>query len=440
LSIDIGCYRSWRAWIDGHPDGWEKHAVAALGLAIDSLDQPPSARSNAEPVNLDRCLGAAAMTMAGKLRYPIGPTRTGSFAKLAPETKELLNEAVERLPNDQVARWVVQIFLQARAADVKPGPASQRKAVREAAKLVSSARKKLSPTDLAEVIGAHLSEFSDTIEPQVKLQLLEEILALDPGFRTRLLEVRIGYPAMLELGRSLDAELMTRKLVDDCQVSEVGVFESTEAQVLMARHLLWTGQLDAADDVISETLARWQECGFGEPVTLVRQRRAVRLLRRTPLSAGHGPDEHHQLLAERATSPELSFRLARLGDITRAGQCLDRMLEFVGARQIPLSDQAFIAMAAGLVGHEKAALTVLDMLKQSADQPIARADGSVIFGPASLYASLAASAAGRAQEAARYREAAAAAIQRFGGSPASLHVVTSGLTATEDSNQDPTNS
>lgn len=440
LSIDIGCYRSWRAWIDGRPDGWEQHAAAALRLALESLNRPPSARSAGDSVDLDRCLGAAAMTMAGKLRYPIGPTRTGTFAKLAPETQELLNEAIERLPNDQVARWVVQIFLQARAADAKPGPAGQRKAVREAAKLLGAARKKLSPADMAQVIGTHLTEFSDTIEPQVRLQLIDEMLDLDPGLPSRLLEVRVGYPTMLDLGRSLDAELMTRKLLDDCLDAEVGVFEATEAQVLMARHLLWTGQLDAADDVISETLTRWQGCGFGEPVTLVRQLRAVRLLRRTPLSAGHGPDEHHQLLAERASSPELSFRLARLGDITRAGQCLDRMLEFVGARQISLSDQAFIAMAAGLVGHEKAALMVLDMLKQSADQPIARADGSVIFGPASLYASLAASAAGRAQEAARHLEAAAAAIQRFGGSPASLHVVTSGLVSSEDSNQDPTNS
>lgn len=441
LEIDIGCYRSWQAWVDGKPDVWEAHAVAALTQALDAVDAPPSTtRSTNEPVDVERCLGAAAMTLAGRLPYPVGPTRTGAFAKPQPETEALLSRAVERLQNDQPARWLVQMFLQARSAETKPGPANQRKAGREATKLLGAARKKLTPNDLADVIGVHLTEFGESLEPQSRLQLLDEMLGHDPGIASRVIEVRVGYPTLLELGRSLDAELMARKLLDDCDAAGVGLFEITEARVLMARHLLWTGQLDSADALLTETLGRWQDCGFAEPVTLVRQRRAVRLLRRTPLRSGHGPDEHHQLLAERATSPELSFRLARIGDVTRAGQCLDRMLEFVGARQISLSDQAFMAMAAGLVGHEKAALTVLDMLKQAGDQPIARADGSVIFGPASLYASLAASAAGRSRDAKRLLDAAAAAIQRFGGSPASLHVVTSGLESAEDSNRDPTNS
>ncbi|MEM9656043.1 MAG: BTAD domain-containing putative transcriptional regulator, partial [Actinomycetota bacterium] len=440
LRIDIGCFLAWRAWVDGTPDVWEAHARETLSLALTTVDSFSGAPVASVPVDLDRCLGEAAMTVAGRPSHPVGSVRTGAFATLKPEAEELLQRAVELLAPTRAPRWSVQLFLQARAAEHRPGQASQRKAARDAAKLLTSTRKKLPPAELSQVLAVYVTEFAEALEPQQLLQLLAELIELAPGFRSRVLEVRLGYPALLELGRSLDAELLTRKLLDDALAADVGLFVLTEAKQLMARHLLWTGQLETADDLITEAMAAWRDRGLAQPVPLVRQRRTVRLLRKAPLTGGHGPDEHHQLLAERSTSPELAFRLARLGDTARSEQCLDQMLELVGVQQIPLSDQAFLALAAALTGHEKAALTVLDMLKPAGDRPVARADGSVIFGPASLYASLAAQAAGRERDAKRHMDAAGAAVRHYGGAPASLDVITSGLEPPGDSNPAPTDS
>lgn len=133
------------------------------------------------------------------------------------------------------------------------------------------------------------------------------------------------------------------------------------------------------------------------------------------------------------------MRLARLGDERRCIEVLESLMESVGVRHLSLPDQALIAAAAGLVGHEKAALTVYDQLIAHGDQPVARADGSVIFGPASLYAGLAALAAGHEEEAPELFEAGMRAVQRFGGSPTSVDVLVNTMGAHRNSNRLPTN-
>lgn len=445
LTVDIGWYRSWRAWLDGEPAAWQTTAAGAVATALTAMDKPRADPNEhrwfqAGSGDLERSLGRAAMALSGQFGLPIGPTRTGDFVPLSEEPVGLLAAAAERLANDNPAKWVLQINHQAGSAVHRPGQANQKKALRDGLKTLAGARRRLQGDELGPVLRAVLEGFGEQLDGVTTLELVSELQNADPGLASTILAVRSGYSALLGSGQSLEAEQLTTKLADELNRTDLSVFDRTEIHLLVVRHMLWTGQLDAAEPMVDEAISAWTATGLPEPVPLVRQRRTIRLLRRRPLEVGHGPDEHHQLLADRGSRPELAFRLARLGDATRAEQCLDRVLEAAVVRQLSAGDLAFAAMAARLVGHEKVALTVLETLDQLGDRPIGRNDGSVIFGPASLYASLAAAAAGRPAEARRRLDAASAAVHRLGGSPASLHVVTTALQPDQQSNPPPIHS
>ncbi len=455
FTIDASHYLSWRSWVDGRPNEWLDNGRRSLGLALDAttpagtktLQRTKSAERGSrtagpswrpEGEDGQTRLERAVFNLIGAPVPPVGATRTAGFIELGNDDVAQLTEAAERLGVDSAARWATQVHLGWLQALGRPGAAGQTKALREAMKLVSGAKRRLGPADSATVLRVLLCRFYDTMEPKARLEVLNDIGQLDACHRNKLFITRHAYPALLEVGQTYDAERRTEAMLHET-VEHGNPLLLSEARLLWIRHLLWTGQLDAAAEELDHAIADWRGLGLAEPVPMVRQRRTLRLLRREPLGDGHGPDRHHQLLIDRVDQPELALRLARLGDDRRAIECLDRLMETIGVRHVSLADQALIALAAGVVGHEKAALSVLDLLMPNGDRPVVRSDGSMILGPASLYAGLAASAAGREVDAARLVDSGVRAVQRFGGSPTSVDVVIRDLGTGHLSNRLPTN-
>ncbi|MGI9598697.1 MAG: hypothetical protein ACR2QK_21210, partial [Acidimicrobiales bacterium] len=456
FGIDALGYFSWRAWVDGQPIEWLENGRQCLWRALEHASVPAGRaatrtkgstaheghpqsgqhRSDDEPVER---LERATMNMIGFPAQPVGATRTSSFIALTGEDVEKLGEAIERLGADSPARWAAQIHLAHLNAFGKPGPNGRAKALRDVVKSATTARRRLKPDGSATVLKMVVTRFYDAMEPEARLSMLSDIDKLAPGTRTKLFVTRYAYPTLLELGRTYEAERDTEATL--LQAAQHGdPFLLSEARLLWIRHLIWAGQLDVADEELDRALADWTGLGLPEPVPLVRQRRTLRLLRRTPLGRGHGPDSHHQLLVDRVGAPELAMRLAKMGDNKRAIECLEALLGTATIGHSGLSDLALMAAAAALVGHEKAAVTTHDLLVEHGDEPVVRPDGSVIFGPASLYAGLAARAAGREADAARLFEAGLRAVRRYGGSPTSVEVIVNDFDQASTSNRLPTNS
>ena len=208
--------------------------------------------------------------------------------------------------------------------------------------------------------------------------------------------------------------------------------QRAEARLLWTRHVLWTGQLEAAAHSIDLSADDWGVLGLPEPLPLVRQRRALRLLQGRPVDpAGVPPlepdrpgvDGEVPTLLHRAGPAELAFRLARSGATDRAGQLLDAVAARIGREYLPLSDLALVAGAATLTGRRTVARALHPPLVAAGDRLVARGDGSVILGPAGLWAAVAALGAGRKADTARLTRSAVDAVQRTGGSHRSLEVV-----------------
>jgi hypothetical protein len=438
--IDALTYLSWRAWVDGKPVEWLEHGTSALSLALGALSSSgnkgqakasdsgrvaPGARLATEPTGRDGALERlhrCATNLLGEPALPVGPTNTITFADVPAVQLEKLSSLAENLGGDDHLKWSIQLHTAYVELLTKPGSNNRSKAVKDAQKTVSNARRRLETPVAATVQMSMLSRFGEFMDPASRFESLNELTAMRPGARTELFRASHGYPALLELGRTYDAELLVLQACD--AVSSTGdPFMTAQARLLRIRHLLWTGQLQSADEELDVALADWASLGLADPVPFIRQRRTVRLLTGQQIGRGHGPDNHHQLLIERARTPELALRLARIGDEKRAGECLEVAMEAIGIRHVSLSDLALIAMAACRLEHEKAALAIYEPLVSAGDAPVVRADGSAILGPASLYAALAAGCAGLDEDVRGHIDKARRALQRFGGSPASMDAV-----------------
>lgn len=453
LRIDSHSYLSWRGWVEGRPDQWLEFGRRQLSEALDrhpsagvgrgsararSTAKQPGRRPDPPPPGPSDRLERAVMNLIGSPLQPVGPTSTSDFGHLSARDLEDLQTATERLPTDNPARWAAQIHLLHLSALSKPASNGRQKALREAQKVATAARRKLLDQDSAIVLQVLLSTFCDLMDAPAKLSMVADIGRLGHGLRNELFRTRHAYPALLELGKTFDAERRTETTLHRA-TRDGNPLLLAEARLLWIRHLLWTGQLDVADDELDQALAHWASLGLGEAVPLLRQRRTLRLLRHHPVSTGHGPDYHHQLLLERSSRAELAFRLARIGDQRRANECLDGILEAAAVSPLSLADSALVAAASIMANHEKAALTMFDLLIPFGDQPVARADGSAIIGPASLYAGLAAAAAGNETAAVELIEAGRVAVNRLGGSPAAAEALIAELRGQLRSNRLPTN-
>lgn len=454
--IDALAYVSWRAWVDGEPVEWMENGSRALDLAMDaaadvlgttktqgrtkvpSLNQSRTSDATGTDGEFER-LNNCAMNLLGSPTLPVGPTRTFGFAEIPESRLQELATLAENLGGEHPLKWSIQVNLGYRESLSKPGVSNRAKAVKEAQKVVSNARRRLTSADAASVQMYMISRFCDAMDPAARVAGLTELSAMRPGLRTELFRVRYGYPALLELGRTYEAERLVLQTYDAI-VSGGDQLLLAEARMLRIRHLLWTGQLQTADSALDVAIADWAALGLVEPVPFVRQRRTVRLLSGRRVSGGHGPDTHHQLMVERARTPELALRLARIGDRKRATECLETTIEHIGVDHVSLSDQALIAMAASHLEHEKASLLVYELLATAGDQAVVRADGSTILGPASLYAGLVADVAGLESEATEHLDSARRALHRFGGSPASMDAVLLDVGHRMRSNPLPTNS
>ena len=458
VELDELGYLSWRDWVDGRPADWSSSARRWLKRALELSPTAPAGRGHTRPKTTetdrrtpdllgserpDERLERAVMNIIGQPMQAVGPTLTAELVTMSESDLETVTEAVDRLAVDNPVRWVAKIHLSSLGGLAKPGLAGQTKAMREAQKLANTARKRVRADSVALVQQALLSRFCDVLEPEDTLSMLEELAELDPGRATELFVLRHGYPTMLELGRTIEAADRTEEVLQRVTAG-TNPYQLAEARLLRIRHLLWTGRLDVAEEELDRAMADWTGLGLGQAQPLVRQRRTLRLLRRRPLADdhvpdGHGPDGHHQLLVERAGPSELALRLARIGDDRLANEHLDAMVATATVRHLSPSDQALVAAAALVVGHEKAALTVQDLLMAYGDRLIVRPDGSVVLGPASLYAGLAARAAGDEKAAAALIETGFQAVRRLGGSPASADVVVNHLRPPGHSNPVPTN-
>ncbi|MGB5756043.1 MAG: hypothetical protein WBM50_03945, partial [Acidimicrobiales bacterium] len=453
VELDELGYLSWRDWVDGRPGDWSSSARRWLERALELRPTASAGRGHTgtAAAETDRrtldLLGAerpderlerAVMNIIGQPLQAVGPTMTAELVTMSESAIEAVTEAADRLAVDNPVRWVAKIHLSYLGGLTKPGLAGQTNALGEARKLGNTARRRVRADSGALVQQAVLIRFCDVLEPEVTLSMLEELAWSHPGRATELFVLRYGYPAMLGLGRTVEAANRTEEVLERVTAG-ANPFQLAEARLLLIRHLLWTGRLDVAEEELDRAMADWGRLGLGQALPLVRQRRTLRLLRRRPLATGHGPDGHQQLLVEPAGPSELALRLARIGDDRLANDYLDAMVETATVSHLSLSDQALVAAAALVVGHEKAALTVQDLLMPYGDRLVVRPDGSVVLGPASLYAGLAARAAGDEKAATALIETGSEAVRRLGGSPASADVVVNHLRPPGRSNPVPTN-
>ncbi len=452
FAIDALCYLSWRAWVDGRPADWLDNARRSLQAALDAVDPSTAGRASSrqkgssrpatrgsgtgqrcEDESLDR-LARCAMNVIGWPPSPIGPTSTGELVTLPGGLVDLLATAAERLPTDHVARWVVQVHLAAIAGPGEPSGAARTKALRDGRKVVSAARRRLSSEDLALVLRAFAARYADSLEPRARLSTLIESSELRPGPDAELFLARWAYPALAELGRIHEAE----QQVEAAMAATIGgdPFLVAESRVLAIRHLLWTGRLESAASELAVAAADWAVTGLVEPLPLTRQRCVLELLQH-PGGPYRPDDDHVPWLDERVGPAESALRSLKLGDLDRAGQSLDRALEDTGTGRSSPPDLAMLVAAAAMLGHRAAAEAGLELLTPAGDRLIAWGDGSVILGPASLYAGLAATTAGQVDRAGPLLERAARAVTHCGGSTALVDVV-SGLDRADGSNRAPT--
>lgn len=345
-----------------------------------------------------------------------------------------LGAVVEGLANNHVLKAYVKVHNGYREARAKPGSKTAAKAVRDAQKVVVATSLRLGLEQGASVQMMVIARLGDYLEPDARLSAVDELPAMKPGLIAEVFRARYGYPALLEMGKTYAAERLVQN-AHELSVAKGDPLLLAEARLLLVRHLLWIGQIEAAEDELTQALSEWADLGLPAAVPFLRQRRAVRLLSGLPVpqQGSHAEDRRlvarrqstieQQVLTKQARSPELAVRFARSGDTKRGVECLEASLQMIGAEHLSLSDQAQIAMASRLLEHEKGSLLAYDLLQGSGDKLIGHADGSLIFGPASLYAGLAAASAGMDETARENLGRARSGLDRFGGSQAAMDTV-----------------
>ena len=111
--------------------------------------------------------------------------------------------------------------------------------------------------------------------------------------------------------------------------------QRAEARLLWTRHVLWTGQLEAAAHSIELSADDWSVLGLPEPVSLVRQRRALHLLGGRPGGRSEGAPAgpgtamlgDGAIAADRAGPAQRALWLARSDRPDRAAEHLDAIAD-----------------------------------------------------------------------------------------------------------------
>ncbi len=456
FELDALAYTSWRDWVDGRATDWLVSARRWLEQALTLCPAPPdvaagqpTGATESEPAGPDPLephdplerLERAILNIIGQPRQAVGPTSTADLITPSESDLELVAEAVDRLAAESPVRFVAQVHRSYLGGLNKPGLAGQTEVMGGARTVAAGAGKQVGPdnADSAVIVQqALLQRFHDVIEPEARLSMLKQISRHRPGRATDLFRIRYGYPAMLELGRTVEAGRRTEGVLHRA-IADGDPLLVAEARLLWIRHLLWTGRLEAAEEQLESAMADWGDLGLARALPLVRQHRTLGLLQHRPPVDSLGSDARQGPATERAGPSEHVLWLARSGADGRANESLDALLETATVRHLSLADQALMAAAALVVGHEKAAVTAQELLAPYGDRLIVRSDGSVVIGPASLYAGLAARAAGDEKAASALIDSGLRAVQRFGGSAASADVVINHLRASGRSNPVPSN-
>lgn len=440
LVTDILGYLSWRARVEDRPVDWADNGRRNLRAAMDELtagaapDRETWSRSTpATPLRgvggdeprhrpLDR-LERSILNLIGQPILPAGPGDPLDFLATDPALLDEVRAGLERLPPDNPARLAGRVHLLATGA----GPAGHTKALRDAATLVAAARNGDADISVAPAVATIVARFADELTPAQLEELLEEHAAAAPGRSADLLWARHGYPALLASGR-LDAA--AGRVEDAVSSAEVGgdALQRAEARFLLVRHLLWLGELDQADRTLEEAGAELAAVGLPEPLPLARQRRVLRSLRGlsgddVPGASvpGLGRAPVGLLASDRVGPAEAVFRLAHLGQRERAAEHLARLATPDRIERLDLAELALLGVAATAVSHRAGAELVHQRLVEAGDRLIVRHDGSSVYGPATLWAAVAAHGAGRRRKAQRLLESGLDATRLLGGTvPASL--------------------
>jgi DNA-binding SARP family transcriptional activator len=462
LVTDALGFLSWRARVDDRPVDWYDNAWRNLRAAVEGLEAPPdpdpaiwSARTSATPLrgigadqprdrSIDR-LERSVLNLIGLATRPAGPGDPADFAALSGPLLEELAAAIELLPPDSPAREAGRIHLlavraprggatQARpqatreAARVRAGrEAARGKAVREATRVLSSARRRLEGPGAIPLVAAHLARFADDLDP-AEIESTLEAVASSPGPRPHLLWARYGYPALLARGEVDRAGRVVETALSSAE-ADGDPLQRAEARLLWNRHLLWIGELDAAERSIAEVSAELETLGLPEPLPVLRQQRVLRTMRGEPgdpLPPSRDGETAPGLATlvgfDRASPAEQAFRLANIGQRERAAERVERLADPEIVDQGELAELALLGAAAWLSGNRRAARLAQRRLVEVGDRLIVRGDGSAILGPASLWAAIAARGAGRRREASQLLDSAIelAAKQGSGAQLASL--------------------
>lgn len=447
LVTDALGFLSWRARVDDRPTDWLDNARRNLGSAMEGLSNQPEPRGGGAAMAtvttplrgrgpgrvreqpLDR-LQRSVLNMIGLPTIPAGAGDPSDFVVTGGQALEELAAAVERLPTDRPARWAGQVHLAAVNGMSRSGVTAGARTVRDTQKVVSTARRRLDGEGMVPVLGTLLARCSDLLDPATVDATLRELAELQSGPALDLACARYGHPALLALGRTDEAGRMVEDALAGAEAGGDDL-QRAEARLLWTRHVLWTGQLEAAAHSIDLSADDWSVLGLPEPLPLLRQRRALRLLAGQPAALadvevgrpGMAPAGHDAVVPERAGPAAVAFRLARSDRPDQAAEHIDAMASVVGRRHIPLAELALLGGAAALIGHRKAAAGFQKALVDAGDRLVVRSDGSVILGPAGLWAALAAFGAGRRAEAGRLARAALDETRRTGGSARSFETV-----------------
>jgi DNA-binding SARP family transcriptional activator len=437
---DAAAHASRRAWMEGRSDCWLQSGIEALTRSIELL--PGSGgRGGSRSRNGDRERAEATVTvdwsgasdrvqralmnLLGSPITPVGGAMTGASHDYTAPLLDLLAEGIEQLPSTNPYRWASHVHLAALRTQHDPSPAVGSKSARarhtqmlkDINKTVSTARKRLTADGLVPVLGAVVERLGPEMDPNEQLSLFDEMTdAISrPGHTDRSIPVRtegLRAVAGTELGRvhRVEADLRrTVELADDANNPIDGI----EARMLLARHLLWTGDTESARRHSERARSQWRALGLPEQVGLCRQRWLLDIeLPATDHRTAPPQDRHATTL----TNVERAYFAARFGERGRATEWIDTAIESGDLNRLPRSDLALLAAASWLIDHQRGASSVYDSLLAAGDRLVVASCRALLLGPASFYASLAAEVAGKPIKAARLAEAAAEAARRQGGS------------------------
>jgi len=438
LVSDALGFLSWRARVEDRPHDWADNAWRSLRAARDEVAASSDEATNWSPPPttsaplrgagwdqprerpIDR-LERAVLNLIGLPVIPAGPGDPVEFMVGAGPVAGELADAIEVLAADSPARAAARIHLLAVRAPSGSDDQSAAKALREAQRVLATARKRCDGPELAPVLATFVARFGPGLEPDEVEALLDEHAARRPGPAADLLWARHGYPALIGAGR-VDAAVRRAEAPLTATETTGDPLQRAEAQLLWTRHLLWAGELDAADRSIAQTVTELATFDLAEPLPLLRQRRILRSLRGqsgdAPAADGVGGTSLSPSTvpaAERASPAELAFRLAHLGHRERASEHISRMADTERLDGLDLAELALLGAAASLVDHQPAARFFHQHLSRTDERLIVRHDGSAILGPVALWASFAASGAGKRREARRLLESSLEIIRHHGG-------------------------